>query len=276
MTNTPSIEALEELALAAGFFERKLNNFVHSLVLHYVRANGRESLEELVDCLVELVIREHLRAEENNDEALPWLEQQLEVRAALKAIGLEKASERTYAEKFYDVLDDADLNAGTAQYFAGRIASFVGVYLRYMSGLARAMVGYLTGSRVRLALEGPALVERLRELIMEFQELASIELFEAKHRQTLARMVQAESVLYFLDSGEILGNFPSRRNDPDLAARLMAAEIIRLHIRMFNDPHKRAVFQLMGLPILDRPMEIRTIERLIQAEGWTRDRKRAV
>ncbi|MNT43442.1 hypothetical protein D3C72_1799150 [compost metagenome] len=124
----------------------------------------------------------------------------------------------------------------------------------------------------RAALEGPATVERMKSLLSELEHLIAAEWLPEESKKKLSYLLKVQRATSYLESADVFASPASRRNDNDLPSRLMASELIRLNQEMFSAAHKRAVFQLMGLSFIERPLEMRTIERLIRAEKERRQR----
>lgn len=141
-----------------------------------------------------------------------------------------------------------------------------GKYLRYISGIALACHNYLSGKSVRAALSGAETIARMNMLLTQLKQLSASDWISSRNQQALlnhlGRIDRCLNDHSLTNAAKPL----SKRNDVDLASRLMAAEIIQLHTRLFDNPAKRAVFQLMGLPFVEKPLEMRTIERLIGAK----------
>ncbi|WP_425916388.1 hypothetical protein [Pseudomonas sp. GWSMS-1] len=145
-----------------------------------------------------------------------------------------------------------------------RLINGSGLYLDYISGVALACHNYLTGKSVRAALSGAETIARMNRLVDELTQLSASDWIDANDQGSLfGHITRVGNKINDIASNR---RPSSKRNDPDLATRLMAGELIRLHCYHFDGPHKRAVFQLMGLPFIDKPLEMRTIERLIKAK----------
>ncbi|HBP4947650.1 hypothetical protein FA278_16595 [Pseudomonas aeruginosa] len=141
-------------------------------------------------------------------------------------------------------------------------------YIYFLAGIATASDNFLTGRSVRAATEGRSISMKMQGLLLEFQRLGGSGWLAPAEEETLS--TRTEKLLTYLQR---ITPQPavSRRNDGDLGSRLFAIELIRLNQRIYSATHKRAVFHLMGLPLFERPLEMRTIERLAKAE---RERKK--
>src|SRR5690606_9606747 len=122
----------------------------------------------------------------------------------------------------------------------------------------RAYANYLSKVSVKRSTEGMKTLEKMQNLAGELQDLIFSDPWFFEDHGELARSIK--SISRRLDT--LKPQPVSRRQDSELAARLMAAELIELHYERTRDTSNRAVFQLMGLPGIDKPLEIRTIERL--------------
>ncbi|HCJ29535.1 MAG TPA: hypothetical protein DHV63_09620 [Pseudomonas sp.] len=192
--------------------------------------------------------------------ALNWLENQPAFRMAYESLGL------------YQLTDDEDLARLEARirrrralrFSPWQIADLTGGYLRYMCGICLELYNYVTGRGVSATINGPVAIKRMTDLITEFQRLASEDFFPQESQKAL--LSHSNRLLDRLHRSDFLPSPVTRRNDRDLPARVVATGLIRLHLRHYGEGHKRAVFHLMGLPFIERLLEMRTIERLIKAE----------
>lgn len=157
---------------------------------------------------------------------------------------------------------------GRQRMFWPRLINGSGFYLEYISGVALACHNYLTGKSVRAALSGAETITRMNRLVDELTQLSMSDWIADKDQGSLFCYI--DRVRKEINDIASDRRPSSKRNDPDLASRLMAGELIRLHGYHFGAPHKRAVFQLMGLPFIERPLEMRTIERLIKTKPLSR------
>jgi hypothetical protein len=80
----------------------------------------------------------------------------------------------------------------------------------------------------------------------------------------LKRLIQTSKAIDLIDEHGLVDQPSSRRKDQALRTRLFAEDIVRLHYERFRTPKKNAVFQLVSLPVIEQPLEMRTIERIIQ------------
>ncbi len=159
-------------------------------------------------------------------------------------------------------------------YTTRRFAEAGGRFLAYASGVGDALAAYSSGSRAKGAVDGPELVSKMKNLLREFDRCVDQDWITPANRKQLRRIVHASKAIEFLNENDLAGNPSSRRNDDSLRSRLFAQDVIRVHLDLFRDPTKRAVFHLTSLPIIDRPLEMRTIERIIAVERARRRKER--
>jgi len=196
--------------------------------------------------------------------ALRWLEHQPSFQLALKSLGYSELTDGWLAV-FEEIISDwlsSEPNSGGPRYLIYRRYSS---YTRYVSGVASACYRYITRKAANEALEGLGLLTQVREKLSEVEALINHPAIPDAARDIWGRHFVKRAVERLSDESLFEGPL-SRRNDPDLPARLMAVELIKLHFRATGDPHKRAIFHLMGLPFVETELEMRTIERLIKAE----------
>lgn len=195
-----------------------------------------------------------------------WLVNQPSFKIAAQELGFTPLGENGYLDRFERIVRRYTPTESYSTWWSlhHSLVRTSSTHLRYVSGVAASLHNYMTGISVRTALNGPTTVERMKSLLTEFGQLLNADWIpeESRRRLTL-HITRAENCL---DKDRIADIPASRRNDSDLPARLMASELIDLHQIMFSATHKRAVFHLMGLPVLDRPLEMRTIERLAKAK----------
>lgn len=187
-----------------------------------------------------------------------WLACRPEFILAKQAVGFRPLESDGYSGRFEGLIRGVR-DLGYVQRSLSRISSR---YLDYVAGVSRAAAGFLSGQTVRSALESGATFHRMRELVTEFNQLLEVDWMNESEKgpirgnlRSLSRCIERHQP----------PTPTTKRNDADLPARLMADELIQLHQRMFSATHKRAVFNLMGLPFIERPLEIRTIERLAKS-----------
>ncbi|MFA5631459.1 MAG: hypothetical protein WC997_08105 [Porticoccaceae bacterium] len=201
----------------------------------------------------------------NEYNAQIWLSSQPSFTLAVGALGLPTSSTPQAAERA--VASAARLLGSYKNHdyrFTCQVAGMMGIYQKYLAGVAECFANYLTGRSVRAATQGERVLEKMRTLTSELQQLISgADFFSERARESLR--INIERAATDLDRL----NYPSasKRQDARLRERLMASEIIRFHHDILGGPMNRAVFQLMGLPFVKGQIEMRTIERLANAEG---------
>lgn len=240
---------------------------------------GDAEIAELASQVISLYDETWLHGDNDAAVAFDWLLSQPSVKLVLEElgffpakVGVEPDSRLVRAERA--VRHWMKRNMKSRCLLASEAEWELSTFRRYMCGLAEACYGYLSKSGARKAIEGPVVIERMKSLLLELGQLANSEWITGRHRQELSRLVRSSDAIDYLDEKEdFILDSPSRRNDPDLPARVMAYDLISLHRSLFGAPHKRALFQLMGLPFIDRPLEMRTIERLAKKQKEDRRQK---
>lgn len=196
--------------------------------------------------------------------ALEWLESQPAFYLAMQAVGLSRGDYPYWQSEFECLI--RDWSARESKYYYPPhiyLRRHDYSYLEYVSGLAGAAFGYMTGRSAKAALNSTATVEKIKSRLTEIEDLLAGNLLPEGLSRAVSSSLQIQAAVRILESeSSLIAPVISRRNDTDLPARLMASEIIWLHRTMFGDAKIRAVFQLMGLPFIARPLEMRTIERL--------------
>ncbi|MCZ9669832.1 MULTISPECIES: hypothetical protein [Pseudomonas] len=199
--------------------------------------------------------------------AWQWLAEQSAFDQAMQSM-TKKYVPQDPKDRMKRLLKQSATRAGNFSHHADWYAARPSQYIYYLAGLATAADNFLTGRSVRAATEGRSISLKMQALLLEFQRLGGSGWLAPAEEETLS--TRTEKLLTYLQR---ITPQPavSRRNDGDLGSRLFAIELIRLNQRIYSATHKRAVFHLMGLPLFERPLEMRTIERLAKAE---RERKK--
>lgn len=192
--------------------------------------------------------------------AIQWLEEQPAFRMAYDSLGFIELSDEEQLERLADRIE----RRASSRFSPWQLTRFTGHYLRYVSGVSLELYNYVTRRGVSATVNGPGAVKRMTDLMTEFQRLASEDCFPPESQKAL--LSYSNRMLDRLLRSDLLPPTLTRRNDKDLPARLVATGLIRLHFKHFGEARKRAVFHLMGLPFIERPLEMRTIERLIKGE----------
>jgi hypothetical protein len=196
---------------------------------------------------------------------IEWLESEPAYALAIKEVGFHRVEGSYWMEMFEKNIQGWTRSDSPTVVLAHRLARNSNRYLAYISRIGGAIHSYLTGMGHRAVIDGPATIAKMRQLLLEFEQLAGVDWMPADARKRLAYAVRAQDAIRFLDS-DILDQPVSKRNDADLPTRLLASELLRLNYSTYANHHKRAVFHLMGLSIIERPLEMRTIERLAKSE----------
>lgn len=270
MMETPTAAQFNELAMAAERYGKLF--YERGAALAYGTFDEEISEDEIVSLSIHL--------SNANDEAwdlslgteglfvLNWLHEQPAFCLAKEALGFVPLDQsKGWQPRFEQIIrrwaSRKNRHGGTLVWSIERESK---KFLSYLSGIAKAAHGYITKRRVRAAIDGPEKIEKIKSLLVEIEQLLATEWIPENHRNNLLRLINTRKAINLLENQEIISAPLSRRNDTDLPARLMASEIIRLHHELFSATHKRAVFHLMGLAFIERPLEMRTIERLAKAE----------
>jgi hypothetical protein len=273
MKDVPSAQQFKALAMTAERYKTMCSKSVYSIA---------ESVEEdhLTEADIEQLVQRVLAAykeahdasfDEDSRAALDWLDEQPSFCMALDAFGFTRIEAHEINQywqlRFESVVRRwASNQRGSRWGLSFAVVRASNQFLSYISGVAEACHGYLSKLRARAAIDGPETVDRMKAVLSEFEQLLDSEWLSDDYKARLSRFVCIPKARACLNEREVFANPTSRRNDIDLPARLMASELIRLHQRLFSATHKRVVFNLMGLPFIDRPLEMRTIERLASAE----------
>ncbi|AVB13426.1 MULTISPECIES: hypothetical protein [Pseudomonas syringae group] len=204
-----------------------------------------------------------LRFDEEADVAYAWLDSEALFQIALQKLGFSVSSDENPYKKIIEE-HQRTLTEWRPYLIKRSVLRHATLYLSYVSGVAKASSGFITGERRKAALEGPRAIQRMLELMEEIEKIRD-------NTDFLGRKVSIGGRFWDLTKSNMEGSLEhlfstTRRDDKDLATRLMASELIRLHIKLFDAPHKNSVFHLMGLPFIDRPIEMKTIERLVALE----------
>lgn len=256
--------------------ERAIEQFITALAEKYVEITKDVSNEPDFHLTEQMVVElaesfkaarsEAIQAcfNEETDVAYAWLDTEPSFRIALQKLGFTVSGSNNPYEKVIE-----DCQHTNPKWRAHRIRESVlrhaTLHLAYMGGVAKASSGFITGERRRAALEGPKAIQRMLDLMEEIEKIR-------KSTDFLGRPVSIGGRFWERTKSNMEGTLEhlfstTKRDDKDLAARLMASELIRLHIKLFFAPHKNSVFHLMGLPFVDRPIEMKTIERLVALEN---------
>lgn len=195
--------------------------------------------------------------------AFEWLTGRPEFVIAQQAVGFVPLGEEGYSGKFQRIIKTGvELGPERAVWFESRrLAAASGKYLEYVAGVSQCAAGLISGNAARRALRGDPVFDRIQELTEELQKIIQVDWMPSEAKASLSMHLERLSKSAERHRPATI----TKRNDPDLPARLMATDLIQLHHSMFSATHKRAVYQLMGLPFISRPLEIRTIERLAKA-----------
>lgn len=196
---------------------------------------------------------------------MAWLESEPAYALAIKEVGFYRVEGAHWPDVYEKNILSAIRSGSPTAVLAYRMARDSSRYLAYISRIGGAVHSYMTGIGHRAVIDGPATITKMRQLLLEFEQLAGVDWMPAEARKNLGYLVKTQNAIRFLDS-DILDQPVSKRNDADLPTRLLASELLRLNYSTYGNHHKRAVFHLMGLSFIERPLEMRTIERLAKGE----------
>ncbi len=268
MSNTPTAIQFNYLAKAGPVFRDKLGKRLHEKFLSFGETAPTET--EIVD-LVTFTVRS-LNEEsdaalgEEGKRCLDWLDSEPAFALASKTLGYKRLSQEEWREHYDQEIRRSVRNNSLTGFKAFTFASRSSQYLRNVSSIAKALSGYISGARHREVLEGPATIQRMKELLLEFEQMLEVDWMPENLKESLRYKVGVRSAIRLLDEPDILESPSSRRNDADLPTRLLASELLRINYEYQRSFNKKAVFHLMGLSIIQRPLEMRTIERLAKSE----------
>lgn len=273
MTVTPTPESFYDLSLVADRLIEEASKAITFEIDKLAFDGFRDTDLPGVASICAALIQEKYSAliEGEPKRTLEWLESEPAFAMAFKSLGYQKVAEDHWEEPILRELERwvpkfrAEKYA-SASYIALKIARLPCHYLQYVSRVALASHRYISGVGHRTAIEGPSTIRRLKDLIAEFEDVISTEWLPESLRKSLAYSIRTKSALHDLESCYDIAAPASRRNDADLPTRLFATDLLRINQETFHSFHKKAVFHLMGLSFVDRPLEMRTIERLAKSE----------
>lgn len=268
VSNQPTVDQFNCLAKAGNLCRA---NLLSRLRERYSQVGNIPPTEDEIVELVNFTVR---TLEEESEAALgpegkaclDWLVSEPAFALASKTLGYQNFSFDEWREFFDMRIRRSVRNNNFSDSDAFKITSLSTLYLRNVSCIAEALSGYLSGTRHREVLDGPATIRRMKELLLEFEQLVEVDWMPESLKGRLTYKVQTTSALKILDEPDLLQSPTSRRNDVDLPTRLLASELLRINYTYQNSFHKKAVFHLMGLSFIERPLEMRTIERLAKNE----------
>ena len=273
MAEIPTPDSFYELSLVADRFIDKASKAIvfeiDELAVSGFQDADLPGAARACSKLIEIQLSETL-----NDECkrtMEWLESEPAFAMAFKSLGYHKVTDDYWELPIRRELERwlpsyREEKYARASYIALKIARLPSHYINYVSLIAGASYRYISGAGHRTAIEGPATIRRLKDLLADFEEVLSTEWLPDSLLKNLAYSIRTESALRDLDSCEDISSPASRRNDADLPTRLFATDLLRVNQQVFRSFHKKAVFHLMGLSFVERPLEMRTIERLAKSE----------
>ncbi|RMR07380.1 hypothetical protein [Pseudomonas syringae group genomosp. 3] len=196
------------------------------------------------------------------DATFTWITNEPSFQVALRKVGFTTRDDKN---PYVEIISQENIETAWRPYHLRKSAiHYATLHISYVGGLARASYGFLSGKRRKAALEGPKALQNMINLMTEIERIRDTTDF-------LGQPINIGGRFWEKQKSDMEGTLEhlfstTRRDDKDLASRLMASELIRLHMELFYAPHKNAIFHLMGLPFIQRPIEMKTIERLIALE----------
>ncbi|MFJ3075287.1 hypothetical protein [Pseudomonas sp. NPDC087029] len=268
MTNSPSTEQFTRLAKAGPLLREKFGRILHERFKTLESSlSDEQDIMALVDFCVESLSEEGEAALGDDGRAcLDWLIAEPAFELSIKTLGYRPSSHDRWGEYFSNEIRRGLRNGNFTSSKAFSYASHASRYLRNVSSIAGAIGGYVSGAQHRAVLDGPVTIRRMKDLLLEFDQLVDVDWLPEVLREQLRYAVNTRSAMRYLSGPDILERPSSRRNDADLPVRLLASELLRINYEFHRSFHKRAVFHLMGLSIIQKPLEMRTIERLAKIE----------
>lgn len=272
MVDTPKSENFYGLSLVADRFLQEAAQALVFEVGKLAQGGYREiDVPDIAASCAQLIRAKHNEiASAECKSTQSWLEAEPAFAMAFKSVGYTKIEdsfwETTFAlqlERWLPKLREGNLSAS---YVALKLARQPYHYMNYVSLIAAASHRYISGIGHRVAIQGPSTVRRLKDLVTEFEQVINAEWLPHDLRRSLSHCLRTKSALSYLDSWEQEITPASHRNDVDLPTRLFATDLLRANQFLFQSFHKKAVFHLMGLSFVERPLEMRTIERLAKSE----------
>ncbi|UBY96666.1 hypothetical protein LCG56_22300 [Pseudomonas cannabina pv. alisalensis] len=196
------------------------------------------------------------------DATFTWITNEPSFQLALRNVGFTARDDKN---PYVEIICQENVETAWRAYNLRKATiHYATLHISYVGGLANACYGFLSGKRRKAALEGPKALHRMINLMTEIERIRDTTDF-------LGHPISIGGRFWEKQKSDMEGTLEhlfstTKRDDKDLASRLMASEIIRLHMKLFYAPHKSAVFHLMGLPFIQRPIEMKTIERLVALE----------
>ncbi|EJM25150.1 hypothetical protein PMI22_00496 [Pseudomonas sp. GM21] len=268
MSNPPTADQFGRLSKAGQTLRSSLGERLREKFLTFKDAQPTEA--EILDLVSFSVISfdEETEAALGADGifCLAWLDSEPAFKLAIKTLGYSQSDWGSWGGIFEDYIRRSFKHNYLPGYVASRIATHGSRYLRNISSIAGALSRYLSGARHREVIDGPSTIQRMKELLLEFEQLVAVDWMPEDLKEQLKYKVRTRSAIKLLDEPYILESPTSRRNDADLPTRLLASELLRINYSHQKSFHKKAVFHLLGLSFVERPLEMRTIERLAKSE----------
>lgn len=264
MAGYPTVEQFAELGKAG---DRYVSNFMDAWWKIYAPGNQKlepREISEMAERANAIAVSSfEASISEPGARAFDWLIEQPAFVLASQAVGFRPLAEGEQLINFERVITRCVERDYSRNLVPTLLRRRSGKFLDYLSGISASAASFISGRSAKTALEGDPTFDRMQSLTSEIQQALKADWVCEGARRSLSVHLDrlSSSIERWRPSAPI-----SKRNDADLPARLMASELIRLHHALFSATHKRAIYHLMGLPFIERPLEIRTIERLAKAE----------
>jgi hypothetical protein len=200
---------------------------------------------------------------------LEWLEAEPAFAMAKKYLKFVKVEDSHWEASILRELERwlPSLRLGRhSSFLAHKLIRLTSSYIKYVSRVAEAAYRYTSRLGYVAAVEGPSTIRCLQALVTELGKVMKTSWLPEDLKQSLKHSLRTKSALDDLNMWAEKMSSGSLRNDIDLPTRLFATDLLRIHQESFNSHHKKAVFLLMGFSFVDRPLEMRTIERLAKSE----------
>jgi hypothetical protein len=268
MKDLPEIRDFQELGKAFDLYRYDFVKTLTELLMPYKGTRIHENnLERLSEQIEEARGKAHSRAIGNAAQVgLRWLNSQPGFMIAAQTVGVSSTEEARWTSANNSALQRWVTSSAPTAAIAHSLARMAGMQLAYASNVADATHKYLSGTSRHLAIEGPASLAAMKQLLIEFDTLLAVEWVPELTRRQLSELIKAQRAISFIEHLQTDASPVSKRNDADLAGRLFVSELLRSHQNLFSAFHKRAVFQLAGLPFVEKPIEMKTIDRMVAIE----------
>jgi|TARA_Y100000780_G_C13609265_1_gene387815 hypothetical protein len=241
MQAAPTLEEFRALANVATRYRHQMESVVEPLLQAALESPDKAHRDELPRNLEKLTAQLSEMTLDEARPALDWLENQPAWAMALQAAGFTTNNpdwRTARCEKFASkLIEQYDQNPERFMMY-GHMESLIritGEYLEYVSGVASALCNYLSNSRVRAAIEGPAHASKIKRLLQELEASIAEDWVNPAVLRRLKRLIQTSKAIDLIDEHGLVDQPSSRRKDQALRTRLFAEDIVRLHYERFRE-----------------------------------------